>query len=116
MGYIVYDTRSYNNDTVKISSGSFGGNIDWSTINRLVNSQFEVMVKNSGSCVFVDKSGREVCLYLAIDASKTDKGKISLKEFYKEKERMADLERMENDRIKDLLDSMTNEEILARLS
>ena len=60
---ISYHTRQVGTDR-KVVGGSFGGNIDTETVDRLVNAHFTVKVKPSGHAVFVDKQEREVGLYL----------------------------------------------------
>jgi hypothetical protein len=72
---ICYTTRSDSNNSTKIVGGSFGGSIDQETVERLVNSQFSVMIKPSGRAVFVDDKGREVSLQITIDPMSTEKGK-----------------------------------------
>jgi hypothetical protein len=74
-----------------------------------------VIVKPSGVPVFVDKSGREVTLYVKVDASSTTKGRAALESFVIERQMRA-VKIEEQDRaIEKLLDTMSNEEILARL-
>ena len=73
---IGYHTRLYTDNTRKIVGGSFGGQIDAETVERLVNLHFEVFVKPSGRAVFVDQQGREVHLYLSVDPENTEKGKM----------------------------------------
>jgi len=112
---IGYHTRLRNDNTVKIVGGSFGGFIDMETVNRLVNSQFEVIVKPSGTPVFVDKSGREVSLYLSIDAGNTEKGTVAMRAYrhqmaLNEKEQEAEQTEIDN-----ILSELSNEEILRRL-
>jgi hypothetical protein len=72
---IGYQTRLDESDSTLVQSGSFGGSIDQSTVDRLVNNNFDVAVRPSGRCVLVDRQGRQVQLYLRVDPSKTVKGK-----------------------------------------
>jgi hypothetical protein len=58
--------------------GSFGGQLDAGTVERLVNAHFAVTVKPSGRACFVDRQGREVSLYVSVDAWETPPGKKAL--------------------------------------
>lgn len=116
---IGYHTRLYSDNKVKVTGGSFGGQIDADTVTRLVKSHFTVMVKPSGSCVFVDREGREVSLYVSVDAKETAAGKAALKA-YNEANRKAWEEAEKNERdaqeeIDSLLDGLSHEEIVRRL-
>ena len=51
---IGWHTRLYSDNKVKVSGGSFGGNIDQETVERLVKAWFTVNIKPSGAGVFVD--------------------------------------------------------------
>jgi hypothetical protein len=121
MGYksIGYHTRLYENNNQKVCGGSFGGAIDTETIERLVNNHFSVIVKPSGTPVFVDRQGREVSLYLTVDVKNTEKGKIALKEWYAERERLQAIqeekEKKELEEIDTLMDGLTHDEIIRRL-
>lgn len=122
MGYnsIGYHTRLHSNNSVKVVGGSFGGSIDADTVARIVKSHFTVVVKNSGTCVFVDKQGREVSLYLSVDARETEAGKAALKS-YNEANRKAwkdaeAKERARNGEIDGLLSNLSYDEIVRRLS
>jgi hypothetical protein len=112
---IGYHTRLYSDNTVKVVGGSFLGQLDSETINRLVNSHFDVVVKNSGTCVFVDRNGQEVSLYLTVDPSKTDKGVIAILEWQKEKEKEQAKEDAKQAEIDEIMLRMSNDEILKRL-
>ena len=120
MPNIVYHTRLYGNHTVKVCGGSFGGSLDIETANRLVSAHFNVVVKNSSTAVFVDKEGREVSLYISVDASSTDKGIAAIKQWREEKYAMEALEAAERElhegTINDLMDGLSYEEIVRRLS
>ena len=112
---IGYHTRRYDNNSVKLTGGSFGGKVDQETIERLVNSHFEVVIKPSGSAVFVDKENREVALYISVDAGETEKGKIALKEYRKSKEAEREKEREKEIHIDELLSELSADEIIKRL-
>lgn len=116
---IGYHTRLHNNNTVKVCGGSFGGTIDNETVERLVKSHFTVAVKHSGSVVFVDRAGREVSLYLAVDASATEAGKAALKAWHEANRKIwAEQEEQEhfaNLEIDNLMDGLSYEEIVRRL-
>lgn len=117
---IGYHTRLYKDNTVKVTGGSFGGELSMDTANRLVSAhKFTVIVKPSGTPVFVDAKGREVRLYISVDASETDAGKAAIKEWRAEKakleeenERRAEREAEELD---DLMNGLSHHEIVRRL-
>ena len=115
MKNIGYHTRLYSDNTKKIVGGSFGGSIDQQTVERLVKSHFTVVVKPSGTAVFVDRDGREVSLYFSIDASTTEKGREALVVYRKEKEksdRLAEESEIERERVlRELTDDLTIEQI-----
>lgn len=115
---ISYHTRLYSDNTVKVVGGSFGGSIDMETVNRLARL-FTVIVKTSGTPVFVDREGREVRLYLCVDAGSTKKGTEALKEWRAERakqleEEEAQLER-EQGEIDQLMEGLSHEEVIRRL-
>lgn len=116
---IGYHTRLRGDDSTKIVGGSFGGEIDADTVQRLVKSHFSVTVKPSGFCVFVDKQGREVSLYITVSAKDTEAGKAALKAWYAaraEAERIAEeREQQASDEIESLMDGLSHEEIVRRL-
>lgn len=112
---IGFHTRSVKDQAVKYTAGSFGGQFDMETVNRLVNGLFTVKVKGSGRLVFVDREGRECWLYVTVDPVMTDKGKAVLAEW---REKQRELERQEEEReaeLKAVLDSMTTEQALRLL-
>lgn len=116
---IGYHTRLYSNSAVKVCGGSFGGGLDSDTVERLVKSHFTVTIKPSGTPVFVDKEGREVYLYISVDARETEAGKAALKAYH-EDNRKAWAEQEEQERLNaceygDLMDGLTHEEIIRRL-
>lgn len=116
---IGYHTRLRADHTVKVSGGSFGGSLDMETINRLVNSSFDVVITNSGHPVLVDRGGREVRLYISVDVDTTDKGIATLKTWRVEqqkleKEREAKA-REEQEELEGLLNGLSHEEIVRRL-
>lgn len=119
MSNIGYHTRLYSDNARKIVGGSFGGAIDTETVNRLVNSHFEVVVKNSGTPVFVDKEGREVTLYLSVDAGRSEKGALAVKawraELAKQEADSANRHEREQDEIDSLLEGLSHEDIVRRL-
>lgn len=120
MKNIGYHTRLYSDNTVKVIGGSFGGSVDMETVNRIAKSHFTVIVKNSGTAVFVDKSGREVRLYLSVDVADTEMGKIAIKEWREarakqEAENEARIEHEEQE-IEDIMANLSHEEIVRRLT
>lgn len=112
---IGYHTRLSGNNTVKVSGGSFGGNIDMETIERLVNAMFTVTIKPSGRAVFVDRQGKEVSLYISVDPEKTTKGKAAKTEYQKVLAQKQAIEEQKKQEIEELMYSMSNDEILKRL-
>lgn len=116
---IAYHTRLYSDNTRKIVGGSFGGQIDAETVERLVNSHFEVFVKPNGRAVFLDQDGREVRLYLSVDPDNTEKGKAALAKWQRRRnaELEGNLERMEAEEaeVESLLAGLSHDEIVKRL-
>lgn len=111
-------------DDRKLVGGSFGGEFSMDTanrlVNRLVNNLFDVVIKPSGTARFVDKSGREVRLYMSIDACNTEKGKAVLKEWREarriEAEREAELEERRQSELEEAMRGLSHEEVLRRLA
>ncbi len=116
---IGYHTRLVSNSD-KVCGGSFGGTLDLETANRLVNNHFKVIVKPSGTPVFVDREGREVYLYLSVDPGKTTKGAEAIMAWRVEKNRQDEEEERRREAQQEELDSamsgLTHEEIIRRLS
>lgn len=116
---IGYHTRLYADNTRKITGGVFGGSIDMETAKRLVTSHFTVTVKDSGTAVFVDNMGREVSLYISVDAASTSQGQAVLKLWRAERDKQHEANRQrseeEADEIDRLTDHLTHEEIVRRL-
>lgn len=112
---IGFHTRSVKDQAVKYTGGSFGGQFDMETVNRLVNGLFTVKVKGSGRLVFVDREGRECWLYVTVDPVMTDKGKAVLAEW---REKQRELERQEEEKRRELdmlLGELTVDEALRLL-
>lgn len=120
---IRYYTYLYSDNTERVGSGSFAGDISMETVNRLVKNFFDVKILPSGSSVFVDKEGQEVSLYFKIDADKTEKGVVAMENLKKEQEakRLIEQEKLERetqvlyDTIESALRSLTIEEIVQRI-
>lgn len=112
---IGYHTRLIGNNSVKIAGGSFGGSLEIDTANRLVNAHFDVIVKNSGRPVFVDKEGREVSLYITVDPSETEKGKAALYNWRSEQNKRIREDEEKVSQIEEILSTMSNDEIIERL-
>lgn len=89
------------------------------TVNRLVNNNFTVSIRPSGSPVFADKEGRNVNLYLYIDPDETEKGKTTRLSYElakeQERERQCELEKHQQEEIENLTASLSHEEIIRRL-
>ena len=119
MKNIGWHTRLYKDPKVKCCTGSFSGDIDLETVDRLVKFHFEVSMLPSGRPVFVDKEGREVLLYFTIDPSSTTKGKEVFQEYLKQKrkeeERQEKIEQEQREEIEDLMTGLSHQEIINRL-
>ncbi|USN14530.1 winged helix-turn-helix DNA-binding protein [Brevundimonas phage vB_BpoS-Domovoi] len=113
---IGYHTRLKSDNTVKAAGGSFGGDFGQETAERLVKAQFTVKVRPSGSLTFVDRQGREVSLYMTIDPETTEAGKAALAEHRRAQAAAQAVEDDKARQVQDLMDTMTNDEIIARLS
>ena len=117
---IAWHTRLLSDNTQKIVGGSFGGEVSIDTANRLVNSHFTVVVKNSGRSVFVDREGREVTLYIVVNPEITDKGKAAIAQYQIEKKKQdyetQKREQENQNRIESLMEGLSSEEIIKRLS
>jgi hypothetical protein len=116
---IGYHTRLCQDNTRKITGGSFGGSLDMETANRLVTVHFTVVVKDSGRAVFVDREGREVTLYISVDAGVTTKGIEALLLWRAERRKKQEEERKrleeEGNEVETLMSHLTHEEIVRRL-
>lgn len=116
---IGYHTRLYKDHTKKVCGGSFHGALGKETIERLANT-FSVTVLPSGRPVFVDREGREVSLYVSVDASEMPKGKVALKAWHdaREKAEAAREERAqaEAEELEQLMPTLTHADIVRRLS
>lgn len=117
---ICYHTRLSGKNSVKVCGGTFGGQIDMETVEQLVKSQFTVTIKNSGNAVFIDKEGREVSLYINIDPLSTKVGNEAKAKHNKENservERDKKIEEEKMSRLEAIMESMTTEEIIAKLT
>ena len=117
---IGFQTRSYADSSIKIGGGCFGGSLDIETINRLVhNHKFTVVIKPSGSAVFVDKEGREVWLSVTVKPADTIIGAEALRKYRADKAKEAEKNEaqaeQEREEIDALLDGLTHAEIIQRL-
>lgn len=119
MSNIGYHTRLASDNTIKIVGGSFGGAIDMDTINRLVSSKFTIAFK-SRRPYFADSAGREVTLYISVDVCATTKGQEAIKAEHIEHEKLCAAAKIvtekQQQQIEDLMDSLTHEEIIKRLT
>lgn len=112
---IGYHTRLYSDNTKRVCGGIFGGAIDSQTVERLIKSRFTVTIKPSGTAVFVDKEGREVNLYLSVDARKTEPGKVAMKEHQRLRAIKQQEEEAKEKEVGELIASMDTDELLRRL-
>ena len=103
---IGYHTRICGGDT-KASGGSFGGSIDAETVERLVNANFSVVVKNSGRAVFVDRHNREVRCYISVDPETTQKGIEALAADRKRREELSRIEERQEEERQEAIDELT---------
>jgi hypothetical protein len=114
---ICYHTRLVKDGT-KVVGGSFGGAIDQETVERITRL-FSVVVKPSGTPVFIDDDGREVNLYFHINPKDTVKGSEAIKAHQLKKEQEWEEEqkqiREREEVLQQLMSSLTYEEILERL-
>lgn len=110
-----YHTRLHSDNTVKVTGGSFGGQIGVDLVERLVKSHFTVKIKPSGSGVFVDKQGREVSLYLSVDPLTTSAGKAAKAEFIKQESAKQEEDEEKRTEIENLMNELTVDEILKKL-
>ena len=115
---IGYHTRAWADGT-KVCGGSFGGDINHETVERLVKAHFKVTVKPSGTPVFVDRMGREVHLYITVDPRVTRVGMEALCEWRAVRRAVLLQEQAETEEkareIEELLDALSHEEIVRRL-
>lgn len=113
---IGYHTRLYSDPTVKVVGGSFGGDLSMETVERLLKAhKYSVRISETGHPRFVDKFGREVWLYFTIDPSKTSIGKEAMKTYTEQLRSKEEEEERKRQEIEDILDSMSSDEILAKL-
>ncbi len=113
---IGYHTRLNLNSSVKVVGGSFGGDISLDTANRLLSGHgYTVVIKPSGTPVFVDKEGNQDSLYFTIDPASTEMGKKALQEYSQNQSAERQLEEEKQVEIDHILSSMSNDEILKLL-
>lgn len=115
MSKISYHTRLEDDNRVKVSGGTFGGTVDYETVNRLAKAFFTVSIKPSGRAVFVDKEGREVNLYIKVDAETTSIGIEAKRVWRAERHRQDGEDKMLREEIDSAMAKLTPEEVLRRL-
>lgn len=118
--YIGFQTRLVQ-DGKLVTAGTFGGNLSIGTANRLVKGHnFTVVVKPSGTPVFVDRAGREVRLFFRIRPEDTEVGKCALMLWRDEQRKLArekeEREEEERDELERLLEGLSHEEAVRRLT
>ena len=115
---IVYHTRLYATGE-KVVGGSFSGSLDFDTVNRLVNSHFNVIIKTSGNPTFVDKDLREVNLYFNILPNMSEKGKTAIAKYNYDirlrEDKRKEKEDNRKEKIENLINNMSDDELLDRL-
>ena len=100
-------------DGSKIAAGSFGGDISMETANRFAKAYLDVEILPSGHAVFIDKkTGEMVNLYFNIDASKTDKGKEALDNYWQKQQ---EEEKRREERIEEALNAYSLDELESML-
>ncbi len=109
---IGYHTRSRVDNSIKFTGGSFGGEFDQLTINRLTRAHFKVIVKGSGTPVFVDRNGRECWLYVTVDPGTTEVGKEALAEYKKVVQARQCVEDDKKARLETLMQNYSTDELL----
>ena len=115
MNKLTYHTRLDADSTTKVSGGTFRGVLDYETVERLVKTNFTVTVKPSGRAVFVDKEGREVALYIKVDAEVTSLG-IEAKKVWRAERCRQDAEaKLLQDEINSAMAELSPEEVIRRL-
>jgi hypothetical protein len=117
---ICYHVRLSGQNSTLLASGSFGGDISQDTVERLAKSHFTVKVLNSGRAVFADKAGKEVSLYLHVNPETTTIGKEAIRADRVRRAEIAkaqdDLDESQESGIKELMSSLSHDEIVRRLS
>lgn len=112
---IGYHTRKHDSNHTKVTGGSFGGSVDMDTVNRLVKAHFTVQYTNSGRAVFVDREGLVVSLYITIDPETTEVGKLAWEAQRANRLEKQRQEEAKEQELKNILDSMTTDQILSIL-
>ena len=115
MNKLTYHTRLDADHSQKVSGGTFSGVIDYETVERLAKAFFTVSIKPSGRAVFVDKEGREVNLYIKVEAETTSIG-IEAKRVWRSERCRQDAEaELLQDEINSAMAELPPEEVLRRL-
>jgi hypothetical protein len=117
MTSVAYQTRLFGADSTKVMSGSFGGPLNIDTANRLIsNHGYSAIVKPSGTLTLVDKAGREVWLYFRVDPAQTVVGNTARLADNELRRKAAEIENRKREEVESLLDSMSADEALRRLT
>lgn len=106
---IGYQLRSPNGEVVV--AGSFGGQLDMETAERLVNAFLTVTILPSGTPVFFDKKGRQVRLLINVNPRETSIGKKALSEYWANLRKCEEAASEERRALQDQLDGLTNDEL-----
>lgn len=110
--------REYNSIGKPTSAGSFRGEVNTDTIEKLVN-KYETTVTNSGDVYFVNKNGDKINLYIHIRPMNTKKGQDAYRAWQvrQQKEAAEEYAKMEEERksIEAAMLGLSTEEILLRL-
>lgn len=100
----------------KLQGGSFGGDVDMSTADRLVKSFLIVETDAAGNPYFIDKkTGKRVWLYISIDARKTEAGKAAIAEYDKKQAQLRNEQAQLTSKLENLLCEYDAATILAAL-
>jgi hypothetical protein len=81
-----YHTRDANKNSVKITGGMLHASSHDDAAMKAAHN-LAVIIKPSGSPVFVDRQGREVSLYISVHPEHTEQGKAALRAFQEAEEK-----------------------------
>lgn len=100
----------------KLSGGSFSGELNQDTVDRLVAGRLSVVVSQSGDPFFINNKGRRVSLYIGISPAETTAGRLALADYRDKEEARVKAERQRERDLQALLDGMSTDEAIALLS
>jgi hypothetical protein len=109
-----YYTRLHSNENIWFEGGPLG-DIDSATIDRLVEARFTVGISSTGQAVFVDRTGKDVALWITVAPEKTSQGKEAMELWRANKERREAEAARQREEITRTLNALTPDEALRRL-